>query len=126
NTYLKYKATGVLANEPSDDFVYGVDEHERAEFTSILRAAGLFEDRKKFLEPLPAEAQIGGLAASVAAELGLDPHTPVFNGFGDLPAIMVGTGSGIPGRAHIYLGSSSWFVLATDSRPQTAPLRFTV
>jgi xylulokinase len=50
----------------------------------------------------------------------------VFNGYGDLPAIMVGAGSGVPGRAHIYLGSSSWFVLATESRPHDTPLRFSV
>jgi xylulokinase len=66
------------------------------------------------------------LTTAAAEQLGLEPGTAVFNGYGDLPAIMVGTGSGLPGRAHIYLGSSSWFVVATESRPQDAPLSFSV
>lgn len=126
NTYLKFKATGVLANEPSDDFVHGVDAASRAEFDEILRAAGLYEDRGKFVEPRPAESLVGTLTPAAAQDLGLPEQTPVFNGYGDLPAIMVGTGTGRPGRAHIYLGSSSWFVLATSTPPTDVPLTFTV
>lgn len=126
NTYLKYRATGVLANEPSDDFVYGVDPRSRAEFDEILQAAGLQEDRHKFVEPQPAESVVGSLTPGAANQLGLRTDTVVFNGYGDLPAIMIGTGTGLPGRAHVYLGSSSWFVLATSTPPTDVPLSFTV
>lgn len=126
NTYLKFKATDVLANEPSDDFIHGVDEDSRNEFAEILQAAGLTEDREKFLQPLPPDALVGGLTLDAAEELGLQPDTPVFNGYADLPAIMMGTGTGSPGQAHIYLGSSSWFMVATETKPQDAPLTVSI
>ncbi|MFV0252237.1 MAG: xylulokinase [Beutenbergiaceae bacterium] len=126
NTYLKFRATGVLANEPSDDFAFGSDPLTHARYDEVMDAAGLAQDRHKFVPPQPAESIVGQLQPTAAAELGLLPGTPVFNGFSDLSAIMVGTGSGAPGRAHIYLGSSSWFVVSSSSPAPMAPLSFTV
>jgi xylulokinase len=126
NTYLKLRATGVVVTEPSDDFVHGSDEASTAAFTEILRAAGLDDDRAKFAPSLPATARIGGLTADAAAQLGLEAGVDVYNGFGDLPAVTVGTGCARPGTAHIYLGSSSWLVHATTTPPATAPLTFTL
>lgn len=126
NTYLKFRATGVLVNEPSDDFIYGVHDSDRAEFENILGAGNLIDDRGKFPKPLPPQSVVGTLTDSAAKQLRLRPGTLVFNGYGDLPAIMMGTGNGSPGQGHIYLGSSSWFVLATETPSPEAPLRFTV
>lgn len=126
NTYLKFKATGVLINEPSDDFVFGMDDAASQDLTEILTAADLIEDAAKFAPSSSNETLVGHLTGAASLELGLPESTLVFNGFGDLPAIMIGTGTGQPGRAHIYLGSSSWFVHATSSRPIDVPLDFAV
>lgn len=51
----------------------------------------------------------GYLSGEGAAQLGLQAGTPMFGGFGDLPAVYLGSGCGEEGTAHIYLGTSSWF-----------------
>ncbi|WP_374999949.1 FGGY-family carbohydrate kinase [Aeromicrobium sp. CTD01-1L150] len=127
NTYLKWRATGVVCTEPSDDFVHSPDEATSARYAAILSAAGLDADLEKFAPARPSTAEVGFLTKESAADLGLTTATRVFNGFGDLPAITVGTGRAESGDTHLYFGTSSWFVEIVESREGSpAPLHFTL
>lgn len=128
NTYFKYRATGTLVTEPSDDFLSAPDGGTRERYERIVGAAGLADDVGKFPPCRPSSAEVGTLTEAAAAELRLTTATRVFNGFGDLPAITVGTGSARADGVHIYLGSSSWLVrtVEADGSAGSAPLRFTM
>ena len=98
NTYFKWKATGQFVTEPSDDFIHAYNPHMQEYYDRILAAAGL----------------------------GDDIHIAVFGGFGDLPAITVGTGCCQKDMVHIYFGTSSWLVDIKDTRKEGyAPQYFT-
>lgn len=126
-TYLRWRATGVVVTEPSDDFVHGSDPERVAQYAGVMRAAGLEEDRRRFAPPVASTAIVGELIASAADDLGLRAGTPVVAGFGDLPAITVGTGPVETGAAHLYFGTSSWLVALTDpGETAEAPLSFTL
>ena len=92
NTYLKWKATGAFVTEPSDDFIHSYNPKMQELYDKILEAAGLKEDLDKFPPIKPATDEVGKLNEQSAHEMGLVPGIPVFGGFGDLPAITVGTG----------------------------------
>jgi xylulokinase len=119
NTYFKLRATGRLVTDPSDDFVRSPVPEPDAHYTRILKAAGLAEDVAKFPSSEVSTAQVGSLTAEAADHLGLPVGTRVYNGFTDLPAVTIGSGSGAIGDLHIYLGSSSWF--ARVSRADHTP-----
>jgi len=57
---------------------------------------------------------VGGLTETAAAELGLEPGTPVFGGGGDSSLIGVGAGCVKVGDTHIYSGTSGWVITVTD------------
>jgi xylulokinase len=109
NTYFKMRATGHLVTDPSDDFARSPVPATDAHYARIMDAAGLAEDVAKFPRSALSTACVGTLTREAADELGLTARTRVFNGFTDLPAVTVGSGSGAIGDLHIYLGSSSWF-----------------
>lgn len=113
NTYFKYRATGRLVTDPSDDFVRSPTASRDARFNDILDSAGLLDHVAKFPGSESSTARVGRLTRQAADELGLTANTHVFNGFSDLPAVTVGSGSGGFGDMHIYLGSSSWFARIT-------------
>lgn len=127
NTYLKWRATGQVCTEPSDDFVRSPDPATAARYDSILAAAGLDDDLEKFAPARPSTAEVGMLTSLAATQLGLTTSTRVFNGFGDLPAITVGTGRAEVGATHLYFGTSSWFVEVRENREgSAAPLHFSL
>lgn len=126
-TFLKWKATGRVATEPSDDFIRSHDPADRERLTRIIDKAGLSEDLEKFAPAGRSTDCVGGLTVSAAVELGLPPATPVFGGFGDLPAITAGSGPVRKGANHIYFGTSSWFVAVEDYQHKTpSPLEFRI
>lgn len=110
NTYLKWRATDLVATEPSDDFIGGSPGEETDRLRTVIAAAGLSADVDKFPQAQPASGIVGPLTAEAAAHLGLPVGIHVLGGFGDIPAITVGVGPVVPGAAHIYLGTSSWVV----------------
>ena len=67
-------------------------------------------------EVIGAAEVAGPLLPSAAAELGLEPGTPVFGGGGDLSLIALGSGAVGLGRAHVYMGTSGWVAAAVDRR----------
>jgi xylulokinase len=118
NSYLKWRATGVVATEPSDDFVTAPRGEDDGRHATILAAAGLDGELHRFPPQHAATDIVGLLTAEAAGHLGLRPGIPVLGGFGDIPAITVGTGPVASGAAHIYFGTSSWLlsVLAPGER----------
>ena len=108
NDYFKYRATGKICTECSDDFIHSPNRKLQAFYDEVLEKSGLAEDIHKFPQPIACTDCAGHLTAEGAMQLGLQPGTPMFGGFGDLPAVHFGSGCGEEGVAHIYLGTSSW------------------
>lgn len=121
NTFFKWKATGNIATEPSDDFIHSFDPQLQKRYDKILKAAGLLEDLNKFPPLKLATDRIGGLTSEAADEMGLAKGIPVFGGFGDLVAITIGTGCCKENSSHIYLGTSGWFANLVKSRNTLDP-----
>lgn len=116
NTFLKWKATGEITTDPSDDFFHAFNPRIQEYFDKVIAAAGLDEDRKKFPAVKLSTEKVGETTEKAAFELGLRPGIPVFGGFGDLSAITVGTGCCRTGDAHIYFGTSSWLLSLIPER----------
>ena len=109
NCYFKYRATGNIVTECSDDFIHTPSPTVQAHYSNVLRHCGFTEeDLAKFPPSLPSTAVMGELLPEAAARMGLRPGIPVVGGFGDLNAITFGCGCIEDGMAHIYLGTSGW------------------
>lgn len=107
-TFLRYRATGEVVSDPSDDVVHHNDLCTAATGRHVTSTVLTSEELAKFPQCRPADSIIGPLTAAACAHLGLDESAPVINGFGDLPAITSGVGPVRPGATHIYIGTSSW------------------
>lgn len=114
NSYLKFKATGKKGVDLSNSLVTSSKEELKAEYESIMAAAGL--DLSKFPPCIMPWETLGGLTERASVELGLPVGTPVFGGCGDIPAIAIGSGSSAMDAAHIYLGSSGWLGVTVPRR----------
>lgn len=121
NTYFKWRATGTIATEPSDDFIHSFEPSLQERYSKILDAAGITEDLHKFPELKLATDNMGGLTAKASEEMGVAEGTPVYGGFGDLVAITIGTGCCQNGLSHIYLGTSGWFASLDKNRESLKP-----
>lgn len=127
NTYLKFRATGELYTEPSDDFIRSENTELQAYYQRILKAAGLSEDIDKFPPARAVTDTLGYLTHHAAQQLGIHSGTPVINGFGDLVAITWGAEKSQLHDTHIYFGTSSWLVNIIEQRSQlAAPLYFSL
>lgn len=109
NDYFKFRATGTISTECSDDQIRSPNKKLQVLYDQILHAAGLEEDLDKFPVSKKCTDCVGQLTQEAAEAMGLQPGIPVFGGFGDLPAVYLGSGCLEKGTAHIYLGTSSWF-----------------
>lgn len=126
NTFFKWKATGQIATEPSDDFFHACNPNIQKQYDAIVEAAGLSEDRAKFPPQKLSTEKVGELTLEAAAQMGLVKGIPVFGGFGDLPAITIGTGCCQTDMVHLYFGTSSWLVdVMEDRKEDFAPQYFT-
>jgi len=126
NDYFKFRATGNLCTECSDDFIHSPNPNLQAYYDRVLQVIGLDEDLDKFPPSIACTDCAGYLTEEAAAQMGLQAGTPVFGGFGDLPAVYLGSGCAEPGTAHIYLGTSSWFgELLPDRIDNYSPSWFT-
>lgn len=109
NCYFKYRATGNIVTECSDDFIHTPNAAVQAHYSNVLRHCGFTEEElAKFPPSLPSTAVMGHLLPEAAEEMGLIPGLPVVGGFGDLNAITFGCGCIEDHMAHIYLGTSGW------------------
>ncbi len=116
NVFFKWKATGQIATEPHDDFIHAHNPNIQAYFDKVIDAAGLREDMDKFPKAMLSTDKMGETTIEAAGEMGLVKGIPVFGGFGDLPAITIGTGCCQNDMVHIYFGTSSWLVDIIDER----------
>lgn len=109
NTYFKYRATGTLTTECTDNFITTSNSSLQERYNQIIYCADLAEDLHKFPKSVPSTSCVGYLTSSAATQMGLKKGVPVFAGFTDLAAISIGSGCVREGDTHIYLGTSSWF-----------------
>jgi xylulokinase len=127
NSFLKFRATGTISTEPSDDLIRSRNSRLNDYYAAVLEAAGLTEDLDKFPAAVESTDAVGALTAAAAGQLGLPEGVTVFGGFGDLVAITWGVGRAQLGDAHIYFGTSSWLVSLVEDRFQLeAPQYFSV
>lgn len=69
---------------------------------------------EKLPEPVVATSIVGEVTVAAARDTGLRPGIPVVAGGTDFASAVVGSGAIKHGRAHIYMGSSSWIAVATN------------
>lgn len=115
-TYLKWRATGEIATDPSDSFFESFSKKNQTHFDKVVAAAGLEEDRRKFPKLKESTEMVGVTTERAAKELGLRPGIPMFGGFCDLPALTIGTGCCRMGDNHMQFGTSGWFVHVVPER----------
>lgn len=70
----------------------------------LVRYSGI--DPSKLPTLVPSDSVIGPLRPNVAAELGLAPGTPVFSGVNDTQAVTMGTGTYLPNRGGLNVGTT--------------------
>jgi xylulokinase len=125
-TYFKWRATGEVVTDPSDDFFRHPERPLTGFGERLARDFGFGTDTEKFAPVRPCTDVIGELTQAGASHLGLNSGTRVVNGFGDLPAVTLGTTGFSRNAAHIYFGTSSWLTVVThDGQSLDAPLAFT-
>jgi xylulokinase len=71
----------------------------------------------KLPEPVTTTTVVGEVTAAAAKQTGLRPAIPVIAGGSDFASAVVGSGAIKPGRAHVYMGSSAWIAVATNTLP---------
>ncbi|RPD99709.1 carbohydrate kinase [Candidatus Pantoea deserta] len=127
NTWFKFKATGNLLTEPSDDFIRSQNPELNDYYQSVLNAAGLTGDIDKFPPARDSYEAVGTLQETAASQLGIRAGVPVMGGFGDLVAITWGVGRSQLRDNHLYFGTSSWLVSIINKRSELdAPLYFSI
>ena len=104
NSFLQYKATGVMAVEPDHPGIAKKDPMIQA----YIDATYADIDAAKLGPTVAACEEYAVLDEKGASELGLAVGTPVFGGMIDVTAASAGCGCCKEGDAHIYLGSSGW------------------
>ncbi|MVA97421.1 xylulose kinase [Nitratireductor sp. CAU 1489] len=118
---LALRLTGRAAIDPTTASTTGLmDIHSRRWDTALLDCADLAP--RMLPDILPADAVVGTLLPAPAAELGLAPGLPVYNGAGDAAAATWGALADRPGTAYAYIGTTGW-VAATLPLADAAPPR---
>lgn len=91
--------TGYWATDNRDLYTIAYDD-ELVAWTGV--------DRSKLPELVGTGSVIGPLAAAAATDLGLPAGVPVVAGTSDTASAGIGSGAVADGRAHLYIGTSSW------------------
>jgi len=120
--YLTMRFTGrAAATHASMSGAWLTDNRrlDRLEYDpGLVRRAGLDPGK---LPPLVATGSlVGSVRPEVAAELGIDPSTPVVTGTPDLHSAALGTGTIRPGEAHLTISTTSWISLPFDRKKTDA------
>ncbi|HYO87393.1 MAG TPA: FGGY family carbohydrate kinase [Candidatus Limnocylindrales bacterium] len=85
---------------------------------AMFDALDLGAQRAKLPRLLPGGALAGHITTEAAQRTGLTAGTPVYLGPGDAGTTGLGAGSGEPGSAYFYIGTSGWVGLTTATRPE--------
>ncbi|MHA1907611.1 MAG: xylulokinase [Candidatus Thorarchaeota archaeon] len=117
NGYLKFKTTGEKVTEWSGACSYSFDLKKKEWDSMIFKLIGV--DQNKLPPLVRSIDKVGeGLTKEAAEEMGLPEGTPVFGGSDDTQSALVGSTAVDEGEAHIYLGTSAWFGVATEKAPK--------
>ncbi|MDF1539433.1 MAG: FGGY-family carbohydrate kinase [Candidatus Thorarchaeota archaeon] len=117
NGYLKFRATGEKVTEWSGACSYSFDLKKKEWDSMIFKLIGV--DKSKLPPLVRSVDSVGnGLTKSAADDLGLPEGTPVFGGCDDTQSALVGSTAVDEGEAHIYLGTSAWFGVASENAPK--------
>ncbi len=117
NGFLKFRATGERVAEWSGACSYAFDLKKKDFDRLTFKFVGI--DTNKLPRLVRSIDKVGdGLTQKAAEELGLIKGTPVFGGIDDVEGATVGSTAIEEGEAHIYLGTSGWFVVSTSKMPK--------
>jgi xylulokinase len=108
--FLITKMTGNFAWGFWNASWFGYDEQTRSWKFEDYGLAG-----DKLPMPIPTTGQAGETTNPAARQMGVRRGIPVIAGGSDVVAAYVGSGAIRPGSAHVYLGSSSWICLSSNS-----------
>lgn len=107
--YIVYRMTGEFATDTTTASATGLmNMSERAPLSKSLLPEAIHPAMDKLPTFLPGGVRVGLLTDAAASTLGLPAGLPVHVGPGDAGAITLGAGSGKPGTAYAYLGTSGW------------------
>lgn len=106
NAYIKWRATGRAVSDMTNHFTKSFSKTNQMSYSLMLKLGKV--DPSLFPDIMLPTEKAGGLTEEAAKDMGLLPGTPVFGGFGDIPAISVGSGCCDLGDTHAYFGSSGW------------------
>jgi xylulokinase len=111
NGYLVYKATGNMIIDHTGAGVTGLLNNKTRDWSgAFARILGIPLEK---MPPVKSSIEVVGLLTrEAAAEMGLEPGTPVIGGMGDVPSAATGSGALEDGDAHIYLGTSGWLCIS--------------
>ncbi|MBO5797756.1 MAG: xylulokinase [Clostridia bacterium] len=111
--YINYKLTGVHTTDYSDaSGMLLLDVKNKRWSDEMLDICQITQEQLPRL--YESYAPVGTLTETVAAELGLSPHTVVIAGAGDTAAAAIGTGTVEDGRCNISLGTSGTVFISSS------------
>ena len=114
-SYLKFRATGVAASDYDNNFIRTTEPSVQTVYDRIVDLCGL--DRDKFAPLVMSDAEVGEVTPEAAAQLGVPAGVPVFGGTTDIASVATGAGCSIPGKGHLYMGTSGWIGSAVPTDP---------
>ena len=118
--FLLYRCTGQAITSPDvAHFTWLMDLRRLKWLPKLLKKYGLSESVLPKIA-IATDKVADGLTEKAALHLGLNTHTPVFVGLGDITAGALGSGAYKPGHAHLYFGTSNW-TAAHISRHKVSP-----
>jgi xylulokinase len=106
NSFLKWKATGVMASDVTNHFIRSFDPELQKVYDAFLSFVGM--DINKFPKLIKSTDFVGEVTEEAAKAMGITPGVPVFGGCSDIAAISIGAGACERGNYHTYFGSSGW------------------
>lgn len=115
---VAFRLTGVAACDTTTASTTGLMDLQAREplAEEAFAAVGLPGVRERLPRLVPGGARVGALRDEVAASWRLPPGLPVHVGPGDAGATTVGAGSGEPGPASGYVGTSGWVAFSAEAR----------
>jgi xylulokinase len=114
--YAAFKLTGRAVTDTTTASTTGLLDLTRRTMldASIFDSLGIEAAYSLLPEVVAGGAQIGVLSDESTSTLGLKPGLPVHLGPGDAGAATLGAGSGEPGVAYLYLGTSGWVAFTAE------------
>ena len=117
---LTFRLTGEAVIDPTTASTTGLmNIAQRCWDADLLAVAGV--DEAALPRIRPADATVGYVTPTAAAQTGLPAGIPVFNGSGDAGAATWGASADVPGTAYCYLGTTGWVAATLDHAVASPP-----